>query len=85
MKERILTGWTFQRAIFLIMGTMVIIQSIMEKQWVGMVFGAYFASMGLFSFGCASGACFNPYQQKTEEPTNKNDLNLVEFEEIKQK
>jgi len=58
MKERILTNWTFARALYLIMGIAVIIQSVMSHQWFGVAFGGYFASMGLFAFGCAAGNCF---------------------------
>jgi thioredoxin 1 len=57
MKERILTNWTITRAFYLIMGLFVIIQAFMGQQWVGIAFGGYFAAMGLFAFGCASGNC----------------------------
>ena len=57
MKQRFLNNWTFMRLIYLIMGILVIIQSAIISQWLGVVFGAYFASMGLFAFGCASGNC----------------------------
>ena len=57
MKQRVLRNWTFMRLIYLIMGILVIIQSAMISQWLGVVLGAYFASMGLFAFGCASGNC----------------------------
>ncbi len=57
MKERILSNWTFTRAFYLIMGFFVIIQSYMGQQWFGIAFGGYFAAMGLFAFGCASGNC----------------------------
>lgn len=29
----------------------------MDKQWISAVFGGYFATMALFSFGCAGGNC----------------------------
>lgn len=58
MKERILTNWTFTRVVYLALGIAVIIQSVMSHQWYGVAFGAYFAAMGLFAFGCASGNCF---------------------------
>jgi hypothetical protein len=58
MKERILTNWTFTRALYLLLGIAVIIQSVINHQWYGVLFGTYFASMGLFAFGCASGNCF---------------------------
>ncbi|MBD3749284.1 MAG: hypothetical protein IE931_07305 [Sphingobacteriales bacterium] len=57
MKERILTNWTFSRIIYLVLGVVLIIQFSINKQWFGVAFGAYFASMGLFAFGCASGNC----------------------------
>lgn len=59
MKERILTNWTFTRALYLLMGIAVIIQSVMSQQWLGVLFGGYFASMGLFAFGCAAGNCLS--------------------------
>jgi len=57
MKERLLTNWTFTRAFYLIIGLFVIIQSFIGQQWFGIAFGGYFAAMGLFAFGCASGNC----------------------------
>jgi hypothetical protein len=59
MKERILKNWTLTRALFLVLGTIIIIQSILSQQWFGVLFGSYFASMGLFSFGCAAGNCYS--------------------------
>ncbi len=58
MKERFLTNWTFIRAVYLIIGIVVILQSVMSHQWFGLVFGGYIASMGLFAFGCAANNCF---------------------------
>lgn len=58
MIERVLTQWTLPRALFLVMGIIVMVQSIMSHQWLGVLFGSYFAAMGLFAFGCASGNCF---------------------------
>ena len=78
MKQRILSNWTFTRAMFLVMGILVIIQSAMISQWLGVVFGMYFASMGLFAFGCASGNCATEPLQKTNAT-----IEDVEFEEVK--
>lgn len=80
MKERILTGWNFQRAFYLFMGLFVIVQSVMDKQWFGTILGAYFTSMGLFRFGCAAGACYT--SNDTSTPA-KSDIQQVEFEEVK--
>ncbi len=57
MRTRILQHWTFRRGLFIAMGVFVIVQSILNEQWLGLAFGGYFAAMGLFAFGCASGNC----------------------------
>ena len=81
MKERILTNWTLTRVFYLIVGLFVIIQSFMNQQWIGIAFGGYFAAMGLFAFGCASGNCIggncstetnqNPNQQVAQSEENE--------------
>jgi len=81
MKERILTNWTFTRALYLIMGIAVIIQSVMNHQWIVVAFGGYFASMGLFAFGCAAGNCYGG-SCATEQKTNTS-IQDVKFEEVK--
>lgn len=80
MKARILTGWTLKRALYAGLGVYLIIQSVATQQWFGVIFGTYFTSMGIFSFGCAAGNCY-------VEPTqnNKTDIQEIAFEEIKQK
>jgi hypothetical protein len=85
MKERILTNWTFARALYLIMGIAVIIQSVMSQQWFGVAFGGYFAAMGLFAFGCAAGNCFGG--NCSTEPKQKSTTTIqdVDFEEVKAK
>lgn len=78
MKERILKNWTFTRAFYLIMGLFVIVQSFMGQQWFGIAFGGYFAAMGLFAFGCASGNCVGG-NCSTEPKQNSNQA--VHFEQ----
>lgn len=58
MKQRLLTGWNFRRIAYLLIGLAIVVNAILVKEWVGILFGGYFAAMGLFAFGCASGACF---------------------------
>jgi len=82
MKERLLTGWNFRRVIYTVMGIVLIVQSINLREWFGIFVGVYFASMGIFALGCASGncaggACYtgtNKYSSTKEE---------TEYEEIK--
>ena len=85
MKERILTNWTFTRALFLIMGTMVIVQSVMSHQWFAVLFGAYFASMGLFAFGCASGNCFGGSCATDAKGKANASIEEVDFQEVESK
>ena len=88
MKERNLTGWNFQRIVFSVMGIFIIIQSISDKQWFGLFFGAYFASMGIFRFGCASGNCYGGAcyadANNTQLKAHKQPENIV-LEEVKTK
>ena len=81
MKERILTQWTIPRILFLIMGIMVIVQSAMCHQWFGILFGGYFASMGLFAFGCASGGCFGRSCATKPQEKSKDTVQGMDFEE----
>jgi hypothetical protein len=65
MKQRILSNWNFTRFFFTGMGIALIISSIQEFEWMGMIAGGYFASMGIFAFGCASGNCYGGSCRKT--------------------
>jgi hypothetical protein len=58
MKERILAGWNFQRVIYVLIGVSIMVQSVAQHEWLGVLPGGYFASMGIFAFGCAAGNCF---------------------------
>jgi hypothetical protein len=67
------------------MGTMVIVQSVMSHQWFAVLFGAYFASMGLFAFGCASGSCFGGSCTTESKVKSDDSIQDVEFEEVESK
>lgn len=87
MKARLTKGWTLGRVLYLALGALVVVQSIMQQQWLGVLLGGYFASMGLFSFGCAAGGCFggSPSMRNdhTAAPSNSQALQDATFEEIK--
>jgi hypothetical protein len=78
MKNRLLTGWNFRRIMYLALGVLMIVQSIILRQWWGMAFGGYFASMGLFAFGCAGGNCTSGYCR----PPRRRATNLVDKTDI---
>ncbi len=83
MKQRILTGWNFTRGLYLAMGLVMIIQSVLVFSWFGLIFGGYFASMGLFAFGCASGACFSGVSARNSGKKTDGNSQDIEFEEVK--
>ena len=68
LKNRVLKGWTFSRFMFVLIGSFIIIQAVLDGHWYGVVLGAYVAFMGIFAFGCASGNCnYIPPTKSTEE------------------
>jgi len=83
IKQRILTGWTFTRVLYLGLGAAVIINSATSQQWFGVLFGAYFASMGIFAFGCAAGNCFGRSCNSRPVQHQKTEVQEIEFEEVK--
>jgi hypothetical protein len=83
MKERILTNWTFTRALYLFIGSAVIVHSVMSQQWFGIVFGGYFASMGLFAFGCAAGNCYDGTCATELKQKSNSTIQDVDFIEVK--
>jgi hypothetical protein len=85
MKERLLTNWTLARVLYLVMGIMIIVQTIMSRQWIGVAFGGYFASMGLFAFGCASGNCFGGKCATDSTAKSESSIQNIGFEELKSK
>lgn len=85
MKKKFLTNWTFRRVLYLLIGIVVIVESVMIKQWIGIALGGYFAAMGLFSFGCASGNCFGGNCTVKPQQTAENTIQDVDFEEVKAK
>jgi hypothetical protein len=53
----LLKGWTTVRIIYLLIGLVLIIHTIMDRQIIGVFLGLYILFMGLFGFGCAGGNC----------------------------
>ncbi len=57
MKQRIFSGWTFQRWLYLVFGGIVMAQAVADQQWLVLLPAGYFAAMAIFNFGCAAGGC----------------------------
>ncbi|MFI5152692.1 MAG: hypothetical protein ACHQET_05115 [Chitinophagales bacterium] len=82
MKERILRGWNFGRVLYLLLGSIMIIQAISMHEWLGIILGGYLASMGIFAFGCAGGNCFAGALRE-DASTGNSKAEAVNYEEIK--
>ena len=85
MKERILTGWTIARWLYLGIGVLIIVQSIISRQWFGVAIGIYFAAMGLFAFGCAAGNCIGKDCAAETKKMPSTTVQDVKIEEVKGK
>jgi len=81
MKERILYGWTPIRAMYVIIGMVLLVQAALAKEWPGILFGGYFAAMGVFRFGCAAGNCGYEPRRRTFTPPSKPVTDVV-YEEV---
>ena len=80
IKNRIWYGWNIRRVLFIVLGSAILIQSLGEHQWIGVMIGGYFTAMGIFSFGCAAGNCVAG--ECKCEPTQKSStaINKIEHE-----
>lgn len=54
----------------------------MYNEWMGALLGTYFASMGLFAFGCAGGQSYGGNCYSNTAITAKKS-EQVEYEEVK--
>lgn len=82
MLNRLTTGWNFRRILYVAMGALIVSQAIADKQWFGVFFGAYFASMGLFAFGCAGGQCVPGSLNNQQRADFSPSTTKVEAEEL---
>jgi hypothetical protein len=83
MKERILTNWTVIRGFYLVVGLYIVTQSALNREWLGVAFGGYFAAMGLFAFGCASGTCMGGRSTANSPLRSEATTQDITFEEVK--
>ena len=79
MLERIKRPLTFRRLLFLGMGLFIGVSSLKQGEWVGILMGTYFFSMGLFTLGCADNCGYPaPMARKNVELTEE-----IDYEEVK--
>jgi|694.fasta_scaffold00585_19 Na+/alanine symporter len=67
MKYALLHNWSFIRALRLLIGIIIIVQAVMNKEWVFGIAGIFFACMALFNQGCCgTGACYTPIKKEID-------------------
>lgn len=81
LKYRITTGWTLQRALFLLIGFTVLMSGATDGMWTGVAFGAYFMLMGVLGLGCAGGNCAVP-PAKSHLDSEAGADEILEIEEL---
>jgi hypothetical protein len=79
MLERIKRPLTFRRLLFLGMGIFIGVSSLKQGEWIGILMGTYFFSMGLFTLGCADN-CGIPSTMST---TSNELTEEIDYEEVK--
>lgn len=80
MKDRILRGWTFRRGLFVVVGVVVGVQSIIYREWIWTLGGVFLIAMGVFALGCVGGNC-----PVNVTPSKNKDKENITFEEVKNK
>ncbi len=67
-------NWGALRIFYLILGLLMFIPALYEKQWIASLFGFYFIVSSVFNIGCASGYC--------SIPKNNTKTNEIDFEDL---
>ena len=78
----IIQKYSIIRWFYAIVGLGIFFSALLDKKYLEMIFGLYFASMGIFNYGCAAGFCGNPKANNNVQITDKVN-NEITFEEIK--
>lgn len=80
MIKTIIQNWNLMRFIRLLLGVMIIVQSINNKDYLFAFIGLLFAGMALANIGCcgSAGCSTNSYSNKK----NTNSINETTYEEV---
>jgi hypothetical protein len=67
MKQAIWSNWNFMRFFRLALGIVIIVQSVMARDWTMGILGGLFTIMPLFNIGCCGvGGCATPNRKNIE-------------------
>lgn len=77
MKSTIFNNWNFFRILRLILGIIIIFESIYSKDWQMTIVGLLFVGLALFNIGsCGAGGCY------TSTKLSENNKKEIKYEEV---
>jgi hypothetical protein len=78
MKQKLLRNWNFMRITRLLLGILIIVQSVLVKDWIMGFLGLFFTALPLLNIGCcgASG-CAIPGKKNSAAGTKE-----ITYEEV---
>ncbi|MFY7964385.1 MAG: hypothetical protein ACOVO1_05780 [Chitinophagaceae bacterium] len=77
MKSTIFNNWNFFRILRLILGIIIIVQSIYSKDWQISIIGLLFTGLAVFNIGCCgAGGCY------TSSKSSQNNNKEIKYEEV---
>ena len=83
MRSRLLSGWSFFRVLWLVMGMGMGIQAVTEKNLLMLLPAIYFVFAAIANIGCFAGSCATGYSVNNN---NKRETTTeIEFEEVQSK
>lgn len=78
MKNSILSGWNFMRAIRLALGIFIVVQGIVTKEWAFAILGGLFSLMPLLNIGCCGASGCNVPVVRSRKPSTD-----ITYEEVR--
>ncbi len=73
-----LRNWNFMRVLRLALGIYIIVQGVIENQWMFVILGGLFSLMPLINMGCCGTSGCN-----TPTPKSNKKVEDITFEEVK--
>jgi len=77
MKKTIFRNWNFMRVVRLVMGIVILVESVILRDALLGIAGLLFSSMAIFNVGCGgTGGCYTPTKKRAE------DTKAIIYEEV---
>ena len=77
MRSRLLSGWSFFRVLWLVMGMGMGIQAVTEKNLLMLLPAIYFVFAAIANVGCFAGSCATNLSEKKQKRQQKLNMTKV--------